>query len=174
MHARRHFADQLQYQAVADHHRAVGLLRRQITHLRLGRQAQLAQLSGGFEANFATVRGQYGVVVHALQHGADEVFQTERIGDQTDLRPTANPGQCQLLGQCRPDLIFGNEAERQLIATGLAAAGDFDLAQQHRVLGIAKPHTIGQLDLIDCRVLAGEPATVLQPGRQNVLFQRVA
>ena len=79
-----------------------------------------------------------------------------------------------MLRQCRPDLVFGNEAERQLVTTGLATAGDFDFTQQHRVRGITKTHTIGQMDLLDGRALASEPAAVLQPVGQDVLLQRTS
>ncbi|MCY1441311.1 hypothetical protein D9M71_576210 [compost metagenome] len=98
VHTRRDLADQLQHQAVADHHRAVGLLGGQVTHIRLRRQAQFGQFGGGFETDFAAVRRQHPVVVHALQHRADKVFQAEGIRDQTDLRASAHARQSQLLG----------------------------------------------------------------------------
>ncbi|MNP18353.1 hypothetical protein D3C76_1108340 [compost metagenome] len=146
----------------------------QVTHIRLRRQAQFGQFGGGFETDFAAVRRQHPVVVHALQHRADKVFQTEGIGDQANLRTTAHPRQGQLLGQRGADLVLGNEAERQLIAAGLACAGDFDFTQQYRMLGIAKTHAVGQVNLFDGRILAGEPAAVLQPVWQDALLQRRA
>ncbi|MNL08692.1 hypothetical protein D3C87_1294260 [compost metagenome] len=91
VHARGDFANQLEHQAVADHHRAVGLLGGQVAHFRLCRQAQFRQFSRRLETDLAAIGRQYPVFVHSLQHRADKVLQAEGIGDQTDLRPTAHP-----------------------------------------------------------------------------------
>ncbi|MNS80326.1 hypothetical protein D3C72_1140030 [compost metagenome] len=100
--------------------------------------------------------------------------QAEGIGDQADLASAPYPRQRQLLRQRRTDLILGDKAERQLIATALATAGDIDLTEQHRMLRIAEAHAVGQIDLLDGGVLTGEPATILQPAGQDALLKGVA
>ncbi|MNZ63777.1 hypothetical protein D3C78_819310 [compost metagenome] len=174
MHAAGDLADQLEHHAVADHHRAVGLFRRQVAHRRLRVEAEFFQFGGGLEANVAIAAGQYGASLNPLQYGMHEGLQAEGIGDQADLASAPYPRQRQLLRQRRTDLILGDKAERQLIATALATAGDIDLTEQHRMLRIAEAHAVGQIDLLDGGVLAGEPATILQPAGQDALLKDVA
>ncbi|MNZ79220.1 hypothetical protein D3C78_978180 [compost metagenome] len=91
MHTGGDLADQLQHQAVADHHRAVGLFGRQVTHRRLGIEAEFFQFGGGLEANVAIAGGQYGAGLNALQYGMHKGVQAEGIGDQADLASAPYP-----------------------------------------------------------------------------------
>ncbi|MCY1412369.1 hypothetical protein D9M71_277720 [compost metagenome] len=167
-------ANHLQHQAAADHHRAVRLLGRQIAHRRIVAQFQAGQLLGGLEDKLTLGRGQTRGRLHALDQGPDEALEAERIGDQADLAAPANPGQGQLLRQGAADLFLGEEAERHLVAAGLASPGDFDFAEQHRVVRGIETHAISNAHLLDGHILAGEPAPLGQVLQQGIVFQRTA
>ena len=166
MHTGADFTNQLEHQAVTDHHRAVGLLGRQITHRRFTGQLQCGQVFSCLKPQVA-VRGiEHGAGLHGLDHLKDKMLQAEGIGHQANLAGTSHPGQGQLLGQGAGELVFAKEAQGQLVAADLASTGHFDLTEQHWMLRVAKTHAVGDVYRVDCCVFAGKPATLGQPGGQ--------
>ena len=166
VHTGADFTNQLEHQAVTDHHRAVGLLGRQITHRRFTGQLQCSQVLSRLEPQIA-VRGiEHGAGLHGLDHLKDKMLKAEGIGHQTYLAGASYSGQRQLLGQGAGELVFAKEAQGQLVAADLASTGHFDLAEQHRMLRVAKTHAISDVHRVDCRIFAGKPAPLGQPGGQ--------
>ncbi len=168
------FADQLEHQAAADHHRTVRLLGRQVAHFRLSVQAEGCQLRTLLETQLAVGTGYDRIRLHALNHCADESFEGKCIRDQPDIAIATHSGERQLLRQCTADVVFSQQAERQLIAIGLPACGDFYFAEQHRIRFFAEAHGVGNADLLDRLVLAREPAPFGQVDRQRGVFHGAA
>ncbi|MNP32835.1 hypothetical protein D3C76_1260390 [compost metagenome] len=114
MNARVDPADQLEHHAVADHHRAVGLLGAEVAHCTFIVQPKGRQQAGALETQLAsaTATGQAQAILAAVQHRADKRFEHEGIGNQAYLMGTAHPRQGQLLRQRCVDLIFGQQAKR--------------------------------------------------------------
>ncbi|MNM86187.1 hypothetical protein D3C81_983320 [compost metagenome] len=86
-------SDQFEHHAVSDHHRAVGLLGAQVAHWAVFAKAQPGQLFGARETQLAQAiaAGQLVALLTGPQHGTDERFKDERIGDQANLSATAHP-----------------------------------------------------------------------------------
>ncbi len=118
------------------------------------------------ETQLAVSAGDDRIRLHALNHCTNEGFQSKRIGDQPYITITPHSGKCQLLWQRAADVVFGEQAEWQLIAIGLAVCSHFYFAEQHRVRLIAETHRIRDIDLLYVLALACEPAAFWQVNSQ--------
>ena len=80
VHTGADFTNQLEHQAVTDHHRAVGLLGRQITHRRFTGQLQRGQVFSRLKPQIAVRGTQHGTGLHGLDHLKDKMLKAEGIG----------------------------------------------------------------------------------------------
>ncbi|MNH35991.1 hypothetical protein D3C79_967400 [compost metagenome] len=87
---------------------------------------------------------------------------------------TAHPRQGQLLRQRCVDLVFGQQAKRQLVVVGRPPAEHFDFAEQHGRGSGSEAHAVAQAHLVNGPLLAGEPAPLGQVLRQDGGLQGVA
>ena len=171
MHAGENTPQHLDHHLVADDRRAVGLLRRGVTHLDPFRQLDVRQLWQRLETDFPFTAAQHLLVAQALDDAQHELLEGEGVGQQSHLRATANTRDGQLLRQRRTEVGLGEEPQRQLVEIGMAGGLDGDLAEQHRALRIAERHAVADFDRVDRGILVGEPASFRQVGRQRIVLQ---
>jgi len=166
MDARRHLADQLEHQVVADDQRAVGLLDAQMLDLDVRIQREVLGLVIDLEAQLAGRRSDLGALAEGVKHAMDEAGQGEGIGHQAHAPHVADARQRQLGGQRTAVLVlFGEEAQGQCIALFALGIGDHHLAEHHWQLGRVDLGRIVQAHTGDGFVLGTEPAPLGQIDR---------
>ena len=109
-------------------------------------------------------------MAHALDHHLDELVQAEGIGQQADFTTAAQPGHGQLLGKQAALLVFTEKAQRQQVTGAAVGAVDLKLGEQGLVRAAERGHG-GQANLAQRLILAGEPASLAQVGRQYFAAQ---
>src|SRR5690606_40684834 len=102
----------LDHHLVADDRRAVGLLRRGVTHLAPFRQLDVRQLWQRLETDFPFTAAQHLLVAQALNDAQHELLEGEGVGQQSHLLATANTRDGQLLRQRRTEVGLRSEERR--------------------------------------------------------------
>ncbi len=106
-----------------------------------------------------------------IKQGQWEALDAQGIGQNADVPPDADTGQCQLLGQGGLDLFFPKDAEGDLVALQAAANFDINFREQQRMLAVIENFAVGQGCLCLAEIFCGIPAPLAKIGRQHLGFQ---
>ncbi len=169
MDTRRHLADQLEHQVVADDQRAIGLFDTQVLDLDVRIQREVLGLIIDLEAQFTRRQGELGPLVEGVEHAMHEAGQGEGIGHQANAAHVPDAGDGQLGRQRAAVLVlFGEEAQRQRITLLALGVRHHHFAEHHRQLGGIDLGGVVQTHAGDGLVLGTEPAALGQIDRQHL------